>query len=366
MASLTETEYHPDVFLHPGDHLQELLDEQGMTQVELARRTGRPVKTINEIVKGRVSITTDTALQLERVFGVPAHFWVNLENNYQEHLARTKEHQRLLSQVGWLKKLPVKQMIQRGWIQKRNSSAEQVDELLNFFGVSSKKSWSEVYAIPQSAYRMSATFKVDKLALAAWLRQGELEAMEIKCQAFNRDLFLEALSEIRKQTVEPPDVYQDRIKELCASAGVAIVFIPELPNTRVSGATRWLSPTKALIQLSLRYKADDHLWFSFFHESGHILKHGKKQVFIDGEEKGKNRIGDMEEQANRFASSFLIPDEQYKVFIASEDFACSKVKKFAEDMGIAPGIVVGRLQHDGHLEFSECNNLKQRLKWVDA
>jgi len=365
MASLPETEYHPDVFVHPGDHLQELLEEQGMTQVELARRTGRPVKTINEIVKGRISITTDTALQLERVFGVPAHFWVNLEKNYQEYLARIKEHQRLKRQVGWLKKLPVKEMIQWGWIKSRNSDTEQVDELLNFFGVSSKKSWAEVYTVPQSAYRMSTSFKVDKLALAAWLRQGELEAMGIECQPFKRDRFLEVLNEIRILTSEPPNAYQDRIRELCASAGVATVFIPELPNTRVSGATRWLSPSKALIQLSLRYKTDDHLWFTFFHESGHILRHGKKQVFIDGVEKGQKKSGDMEGEADRFASSFLIPDEQYKAFVIAEDFACSSIRLFAEELGIAPGIIVGRLQHDGHLAFNICNSLKQSLGWVE-
>ncbi len=363
MARLPETEYRPDVFVHPGDHLQELLEEQGMTQVELARRTGRPIKTINEIVKGRISITTETALQLERVFGVPAHFWVNLEKNYQEYLARIKEHQRLKSQIGWLQKLPVKEMMQWGWIEKRNSETEQVDELLSFFGVSSKKSWTEVYAVPQSAYRLSASFKVDKLALASWLRQGELTAMEINCQPFNRDRFLDALSEIRKLTVEPPHVYQDRIRELCASAGVAAVFIPELPNTRVSGATRWLSPTKALIQLSLRYKADDHLWFTFFHESGHILRHGKKLVFIDGDEKRGNKKGDMEEEANRFASSFLIPDDKYHVFIAAKDFSCTNIKLFAKELEIAPGIVVGRLQHNGHLDYSKCNSLKRRLVW---
>lgn len=361
MASLPETEYYPDTLYYPGEFLRELLEEKEMTQVELARRTGRPVKTVNEIIKGKTSITTDTALQLERVFGVPAHFWVNLEQSYQEHLARREEHKQLKEQIGWYKQLPVAEMLKWEWIQERNTDADQVSELLNFFGVSSKKSWCDVYSNLQTAYRQSASFEVDKMALAAWLRQGELEAMKIECNAFDRGTFLKALEEIRKRTVQSPEVYQESIRDICAKAGVATVFTPEMPRTRVFGATRWLTPTKALIQLSLRYKTDDHLWFTFFHECGHILRHGKKIVFLDGKEKE----GRMEEEANRFAASFLIPNDQYKDFISIGDFTCSNIKQFAGEMEIAAGIVVGRLQHDGHLPFKKCNSLKQCLKWVE-
>ena len=74
---------------------------------------------------------------------------------------------------------------------------------------------------------------------------------------------------------------------LCAHAGVAVVFVQELPNTGISGSTQWLTPTKALVQLSLRYKTDDQLWFTFFHEAGHILAHGKRQVFLETDQKDR-------------------------------------------------------------------------------
>jgi len=360
MASLPKTEYHPEFLSHPGEILKELLDEHGMTQVELARRTDRPVKTINEIIKGKNAITTDTAMQLERVFGVPAHFWVNLENNYQEHLARKEERKRLAQQVEWLKQLPLREMIKRGWIEKRETEIDQVSELLNYFGVTSMKTWEGVLKGLQAAYRRSAAFEVDENALATWLRQGELEAMDIECADYDRDSFLASLREIRKLTTQPPEIFQEELRNLCALAGVAVVFIPQLPNTRVFGVTRWISPTKALIQLSLRYKTDDHLWFTFFHESAHILKHGKRSVFLDGEIKE----GEMEEEANRFAASFLIPDRQYREFVSLNELKCSSVRQFAESLEIAPGIVVGRLQHDGYLPYNKCNSLKRHLEWV--
>jgi len=88
-------EYRPDIVSAPGETLLEMLEERSMTQAELAARTGRPEKTINEIVKGKAAITPDTALQFERVFGTPATFWLDRERLYQEYMARRREAERL-------------------------------------------------------------------------------------------------------------------------------------------------------------------------------------------------------------------------------------------------------------------------------
>jgi Zn-dependent peptidase ImmA (M78 family) len=136
----------------------------------------------------------------------------------------------------------------------------------------------------------------------------------------------------------------------------------ELPKTHLSGIARWLSKDKALIQLSLRHKTNDHLWFSLFHEAGHILLHGKKAVFID--ERGGDHA-ELEAEANLFASNLLIPAASYARFTSAKDFSGASVKRFAAQQGIAPGIVVGRLQHDGLIPYSMQNELKERLVWAD-
>jgi Zn-dependent peptidase ImmA (M78 family) len=130
----------------------------------------------------------------------------------------------------------------------------------------------------------------------------------------------------------------------------------------VSGVARWLNPAKAMIQLSLRYKSDDHLWFTFFHEAGHILLHGKRDVFVEGE----GLVDEKEEEANRFAANILVPPLQYRRLLSMKPFGKSTIKAFAQELGIAPGVLVGRLQHDGHLPFSHCNDLKQRFRLVEA
>jgi Zn-dependent peptidase ImmA (M78 family) len=160
-------------------------------------------------------------------------------------------------------------------------------------------------------------------------------------------------------------VFQPALERYCASVGVAVVFVPQLPKAHVSGATRWLTPGKALIQLSLCYKTDDQLWFSFFHEAGHILLHGKRDLFI--EDQGMN--GEKEDQVDKFTADTLIPPVQLSKFLETWTPnvypPTSRIVDFAGYVGVAPGIVVGRLQHDGRIPFSHYNHLKRRLVWID-
>ncbi len=170
--------------------------------------------------------------------------------------------------------------------------------------------------------------------------------------------FAHRLTHIRKLTAKQFDLAKAEMIKHCATAGVSVVILPEVGRARVSGATRWLNPNKALIQISLRYKSDDHFWFTFFHEAGHIIKHGKKDLFID--EDGMHDV--REEEANRFASELLIPQRELSLFIKSNPTPSEQdVNRFASRLGIAPSIVVGRLQHDRTIPFNYFKTLKQNL-----
>jgi addiction module HigA family antidote len=360
MSNNLANQFTPDYAIPPGETLLDTIEALDMSQAELSERTGRPKKTINEIIKGKAPITPDTALQLERVLGVSAAFWNNLEKNYRETLARLSEQERLQEQIAWLSELPVKALVKLGWIRPFKEKVHQLQEVLNYFGVASPECWREMWLGAQVAYRTSQAFESDPGAVSAWLRKGELVAREIVCKPYDDSTFRAALKTIRSITVKPPEEFQHEVVRLCAEAGVTVAFVPELPKMRTSGATWWLTPTKAVILLSLRYKSDDHLWFSFFHEAGHILLHGKKDVFIED-----NHSSDKEDEANRFASEFLIPASKLKTFISSTRLSKEAIRAFAADLGIAPGIVVGRFQHDYLLPVTHCNELKTRLVWKE-
>jgi len=361
MDSKSKNQYLPDYVSPPGETIQEVLGVLGMTQADLAERTGRSQKTINEIIKGKAPITPTTAIQFERVFGISARFWNNRENNYREYLAKTNEQKRLESEVSWLDHFPLKELVERKWIQKVPDKADQLRELLKFFGIVNPKQWNSYWLRSQVvSYRQSKAFEADPYALATWIRQGEIEASQIKAESFEAQSFKEALGEIRTYTTESPKTFVPKMVELCSACGVAVVFIPELPKIRAYGVTCWLNPEKALIQLCLRYKTNDHLWFTFFHEAGHILLHGKRDVFI---EEGQKR-DQKENEADKFATDFLIPPAAWRAFLTQKYYPTPDIVAFSKEIGVHPGIVVGRLQHEKLIPYNRLNYLRTRLRWT--
>ncbi|MBF0381007.1 MAG: HigA family addiction module antidote protein [Magnetococcales bacterium] len=362
MSDRHKNQYLPDYLVTPGEVLDEYLEAYPMTQAQLAMRAGLAKKTINEIIKGKSPITTDSAQKLERVLGRPAHFWNNLERQFQEDRSRLAEQARLESELDWLKRIPVAKMINLGWVKKFKDKSEQLGEVLSFFGVASPDQWLDVWENYQVAYRQTQRFETHAEAVSAWLRQGEIEARQMPCSPFDKKKFQQALKKVRSLTTQTPEAFQPKLIEWCSLAGVAVVFVPELPKTGVSGATRWLGD-KAVIQLSLRYKSNDHLWFTFFHEAGHIIKHGRKDIFIES----NGLDGEKEEEANEFARDWLIPPTKLRSFRRKWDgLSLDPVTDFADEIDIAPGIVVGRLQHDKLLPNTHGNKLKVSLCWKNV
>lgn len=353
--------FEPDWLSPPGDTIGDLLDERGWSQTEFAQRIGYTTKHVNQLIRGKAPISQETALRLERVLGSTARFWLQREAEYRETLARRTEQEQFGQNIGWLSELPLREMIGFGWVQDcRANSAAQVAECLGFFGVATVAAWRERYIVPLAAFRASQRFEKQPGAVAAWLRQGERRAGAIECAPFQRRKFRQVLLELRALTNESdPAVFVPRLTELCASAGVAVVIEPAAPQgCPVSGAVRWLTPETALLMLSLRYKSNDQLWFSFFHEAGHLLLHGKRLLFLEMEETLAN---DEEAEADAFARDFLIPRQRAPELQQMRSEAA--VRQFAAEIGIAPGIVVGRMQKEGWLPWSHLNGLKERYDW---
>jgi HTH-type transcriptional regulator/antitoxin HigA len=356
---MTRHTYEPDYAVPPGLTLQETIDALGIDQRELAVRAGLSAKHVNQVIKGVAPITHDTAIRLERVTGVAARMWNNLEVNYRDQLARLSQRKRLQEDLEWLKTIPTNELLKRGVIEKPADKVGLLEAVLAFFGVASVKAWKEGWSMAHFAFRKSLAFEGKVGAMATWLRLGELDAHKFECKPFDKSRFRAALDEIRKLTVKEPEVFVPRTTALCAACGVALVLVPEIKGAPVSGAAKWLTANKAMICLNLRGKSNDRFWFTFFHEAGHILNDSKKETYIDVEYVEDPR----EHNANHFAASLLIPpafDEQLPKLLTYRS-----VEAFAAKIGIAPGIVVGRLQREGIIDYYQFNGLKQRLEWAD-
>ena len=263
-------EYIPAVAIPPGETLAEALEERGMTQAELAKRIGRPIKTINEIIKGKAAITAETALQLEQAFGIPARFWNNLESSFRDIIARIQSDEHLNVEIKHAEQYPYGEMIKWGWVPETHKKVEQTKNLLSFFGVTSLDNVVENQILAAgSLYRISTKREYSHPAIAAWLRRGTLLGQQIVTKDFDAEKLRNSIEELKALTLEQPRVFQKKLKEILAECGIALVLTPNLTNAPINGASRWLTPNKALIQLTIRHKSNDIFWFSLFHEIGH-------------------------------------------------------------------------------------------------
>lgn len=329
----------------------------GMNQRELATRMGRPIKTINEIIKGKNAITAETAIQLEHVLGISSQFWLNLEAIYGLAKARVAEIKVLESEARHVELYDYNDLANHNLVKKTRNKSERAFELLQYFGVASL---SNVELAPTVRYRRDTNRRASRHALTAWLRFGEKIASSSTSGCWNRALFIEKLQAARTSTINGPDNFIRSMKELFSECGVAVVFVPHLKQTYANGATRWLSPTKALIQLSIRNRYWDIFCFTFFHEAAHLLLHGKREKFVDVDNAAQT---DREAQANEWAANFLIPPREYCEFIDAGDFRHSAIREFARHIGVSEALVAGRLAHDDRVRWQTIARLRSKLAW---
>jgi len=356
---------------HPGENVSEYLEFYGWSQSDLARRVGLTPKTISEICNGKSPITPATALAFEKVLQRPAGFWLSLQRQFDEIEARTKEQAKVVDWREWVGRFPLVEMKKLKFALPEGRS--EAESLLSYFGVSSPDSWQSVWRASAVAYRQTRSFSGREEAIAAWVRETEIVAKAIDVKDFSEQRLVSIIPDLRSLTRTRAEEIMDPVQELCAAAGVAVVWVPELKGTGISGSARWLSDKTALIGLTLRYKTDDQLWFTLFHEIGHLLLHRKQQSFVvdNAAEDLSDQIVDpemqkLESEANRFSADVLVPPSLLGEFTRNKKFTNETIHAFSEAIDIGPGIVVGRLQHDGFLGRHQGNALKQKLDWTFA
>lgn len=359
----------PDWVSLPGETIAEIMEETGWRQRDLAGRLGYTEKHLSQLINGDATITRDAAQRLERVLGGSVQFWLNLEANYQRHKARIEAHTRCNEWVDWLDQFPVKALMDQGFLQKRRLSQSNrpavVDELLRFFRVATPDEWRSQYGSLELSFRRSQRVEYPVGLVSAWLCMGEHRVEKLgDLPKYNARRFEKALADVRELTRSPANEFSVEMQRFLAEAGVRLVFVPDVRGSHVSGVARWLAPTKPLIQLSLRGKTNDKFWFTFFHEAAHILLHGrdrgaKRSIYLDDPNSGRS-LGDEEHEANQWAADYLIPQDYTTELRGLR--TRYQVVEFAEKLSLHPGIVVGRLQHEGIVPFSRFNDLKQRLE----
>lgn len=353
--------FQPTWVSPPGETILDILSDREISPECLARNIGYDVKGINSLLNGSDEISEYLAHKLADAIGPDAEFWLAREQQYREDVSRIYRDTSK-TEDSWLADLPIKSMQAFGWISNSDSKSKKVIDCLDYFGISDISAWKDFSAefVSEARFRTSQTFGQEVGATAAWVRFGETKASKIACKPWDKNQLLGSLETIRVLTHIPePALFISELQAVLNDCGVALVVSKTPEGCPASGMAKFVSEDKALIMLSFRYLSDDHFWFSLFHEIGHLVLHGRKSTFVEGE---GFECTEEEKEANEFAALTLIPTD-FRSNMRAHAGNYKSIMKFARSIGVSPGIVVGQMQYEGILKSGHMNKLKVRYSW---
>lgn len=344
----------------PGDTIQEHIDFIGMSQAELAERMGRSVPKLNELIKGKATLSPETAIRLEYVLGVPAGFWLNLERLYQDQLLEIQQLESLRQGQQWVKGFPLRTLWQMNVIPNTRKAHEQSAALLKFFRVASPAEWSAIYEGNSQNFKFELKHFTDPKAISAWLRLGELQAEKLDVAPFDKKKLSDNIPLMQAIMHSQPDNWLQELQQLSRHCGIALAFTPCISKAPVYGASRWIkNKTMPLVQLTNRQKDYSAFWFTFFHELAHIRYHNKSDIFIDGLEvisPDKSK----EAEADAFAVRMLLSEKERNEIFKYNGFDKELIIQLSRRLKKHPGIIVAQIQRKyNHLnKDNQLNSLK--------
>lgn len=352
----------PDWFSKPGESVLDVMRRRGISIENVASSIPGGMETMKALINGTSAVDEALAGSLSIAVGGSPKFWLKRQANYDRALdfALRKARDEL---DDWLERVPAPGAKPRG----RPSEVRKIYEVrkrLAFYGVGSLDAWDARYGKmnTKAQFRTSKAFSSQAGSVSLWLRQGELEAALRTTGRWDPAKLRDLLGDILKLSkIRQPHRFLPKLKSLASEAGIAVVALKAPRGCKASGASRLVTPEKAMVLLSFRHLSDDHFWFTLLHEFGHLLLHGAS-AFVDTDD---THLDDREREANEFASSCIVPATRWEEF-ANLRTDRDSVLRFSVSLGIAPGLIVGQLQHSGAIPRNRLNFLKRRWTWDEV
>lgn len=350
-----------ELIIHPGETLKELIEDRGMSQKELAVRTGNSSKHISEVLNGAKGISVDFAKKLEYALSIDASFWINLQANYANEMVDFEEINHITdAEIRIRKKLKdiFNGLVNIGALEKGKNNSIDVLSLRKLLNISSLESIPDIVAT--GAYRVAAVDSADPYVMFAWLRMCELYTDKIsEINPLNIELLIEKLPEIKKLMFIPVSKLISSLQDVFAECGIKFAIVPHFKGAPVQGVIKHDVDGSISLIMTIRQKFADIFWFTLMHEIGHIVNGDIKKRLIDY----RNHTGPIEDKANEFARNALLDENMYNEFIQKEDFSLSSIKHLAKKNNVLHCIVIGRLQKEEEIEYTQYSAEKTRYKW---
>ncbi|MCQ2372914.1 MAG: HigA family addiction module antitoxin [Phascolarctobacterium sp.] len=359
-------EYNDLMAFHPGYYVAEIIDDMQMSQAEFAKRLGTTAKTISQLVNGNCAISKDLAQKLASMLGISVEAWLNLQKEYDLKVMEIKEKERIDSQICIAKLINYSFFVNVANLPKTKKWEEKVINLCKYLKVADLNLLKSRDFLVNFRSGISDTTEKNIINAQAWLQTAINLADNLRGNKYDAEKLKSYLPEIRSMTLEKPEMFMPRLHEIFEECGVTFVLLPYLKNSGINGAVRWFNDEEVLLAMNNRNTYADVFWFSLFHEIKHVFQKKHSMVFLSADKCFDlielNQM--LEYDADAFASNCLIPPKEYKEFLKNQNITRSSIKEFAQRIGIHPGIVVGRLQHDGNLGPDCYHDLRPHYKIV--
>lgn len=358
---MSETDFIPRWASAPGDTIRDALEEQRLDRQSFAEALALSNDELDALLQGDIPLTIKLAGDLSSTIGGSIEFWMARDGQYHADRSRVVADE-------WAQRMPIREMASLGWISADvDDWVERIEACLRFFDVETAEAWEKDHhaLAERTRFRSSRALDADEFAVAAWLRQCEIELSQISCRAWDKGAFARLLPQLLPLTqVRDPRIFLAELRARCAEVGVAVSVVRAPRGCPVSGAALQLANGQPCIALSGRHRADDHLWFTFFHEAAHLLLHGTDALYLDEIEPESDPPPSAEEaEADDFAGKLLVPPEYYDSLFRARRSPL-ELRRIANEIGVSLGIVVGQLQHRGAIGYNtRLNRLKARYAW---
>lgn len=332
---------------HPGTVILDEINARNISQKELAHELGVLPTFLNEILKGKRSITADFAILLEKCLGISADYWMRFQSQYDIDKARLKEKNvrkiELIETWNIIKEyVPVNKLKKLGYLI--GPLEEDIIKIKDIYKVETIDNLVNTVAEHRtlSFYRKSDKLQINQKNMLAWSKIAEFESSKIVVAEFDASKTEQLKSELQNIFFENSDV-KNRTKKLLENFGIKLVYLDKFDKTPIDGFSFWSGNNPAIV-LSVRHKRIDNYAFTILHEIGHVvlhLKEYKERRFVDIV--GTKDKDTFELQADEYAQKSLISDSQWKELV---DFytplSDDKIFEFGAKHKINPAIILGR------------------------
>ena len=354
-------EYKEIVAFHPGYYIADIIEDMGMTQVEFATRMGTTTKTLSYLINGQANLSNDLAKKLSVMLGTSVEVWLNLQSTYDQKIIEIQKEQEFDEQIEVAKLIDYKYFVEVVGLPTSQDIRERVANLCKCFNVYDLRLMLEPDFLVNYRTGTSKISEKNVINSKAWIQTAVNLSKNLETAPYNEALLKSYLPELRSMTVQNPEVFLPRMKKIFAECGVAFVLLPHLKNSGVNGAVKWINDERVVLAMNNRGLDADKFWFSLFHEIKHVLQRKIKTIFVSYSEREMIDINNqLEIEANDFATDFLIPAREMRRFAPTKYTSDDEILAFAKEIGIHPGIVAGRLQHEKIIPPNRCSKLKEK------